>query len=92
VELRDIGAKLGYNGMDNGGMRITNVIIPRRHLLMKYVQVSKEGVYTKLGNQKMLFGTMTYTRLRISTGAGLNLAKACTTAVRYSAVSMRPYP
>jgi hypothetical protein len=34
----------------------------------------------------MLFGTMTYTRLRISTGAGLNLAKACTTAVRYSAV------
>jgi acyl-CoA oxidase len=86
VELRDIGAKMGYNGMDNGGMRITNVKIPRRHLLGKYVQVSKEGVYTKVGNQKMLFGTMSYTRLKISTGAGLNLAKACTTAIRYSAV------
>jgi acyl-CoA oxidase len=86
VELRDIGAKMGYNGMDNGGMRITNVKIPRRHLLGKYVQVSKSGEYTKVGNQKMLFGTMSYTRLKISTGAGLNLAKACTTAIRYSAV------
>jgi len=86
VELRDIGSKLGYNGMDNGGMRITNVLIPRRHLLMKYVNVDSRGTYTKLGNQKMLFGTMTYTRLKISQGAGFNLAKACTTAIRYSAV------
>jgi len=86
IELKDIGAKLGYNGMDNGGMRVTNVLIPRRHLLMKFVSVSSSGEYKKLGDQKMLFGTMTYTRLRISMGAGFNLAKACTTAVRYSAV------
>lgn len=72
--------------MDNGAMRITNVMIPRRHLLMRYVEVTPAGVYSKKGDQKMLFGTMTYTRLKIAMGTGPNLAKACTTAVRYSAV------
>ena len=86
IELRDIGQKLGYNGMDNGGMRLTNVVIPRRNLLMKYTVVEKDGTYRKIGNDKMLFGTMTYTRLKISSGSGLNLAKACTSAIRYAAV------
>lgn len=86
IELRDIGAKLGYNGMDNGCMRITSVLLPRRNLLMRYVVVDKDGTYRKVGDEKMLFGTMTYTRLKISGMSGFNLAKACTTAVRYSAV------
>jgi len=86
IHLRDIGQKLGYNGMDNGGMKITHVVIPRRHLLMRYTSVDPEGNYKKIGDQKMLFGTMTYTRMLITTWSGLNLAKAVTTAVRYSAV------
>lgn len=86
IELRDIGQKLGYNGMDNGCMRISHVTIPRRNLLMKFVSVDKDGKYTKIGDDRMLFGTMTYTRLKISSMSGFNLAKAVTTAVRYSAV------
>lgn len=86
IELRDIGQKIGYNGMDNGFMRITNVNIPRRHLLMKYVIVEKDGSYRKVGDEKMLFSTMTYTRMMISSAAGFKLASAVTTAVRYSAV------
>ncbi|CAD7967620.1 unnamed protein product [Amoebophrya sp. A25] len=86
IELRDIGQKLGYNGMDNGGMYITSAVVPRRNLLMKYVNVDRDGNYKKVGNQKMLFGTMTYTRLQISSSVGVHLAKAVTTAVRYSAV------
>ncbi|CAD7947183.1 unnamed protein product [Amoebophrya sp. A120] len=86
LELRDIGQKLGYNGMDNGGLYITEAIIPRRNLLMKFVNVDRDGNYKKVGNQKMLFGTMTYTRLKISSSSGVHLAKAVTTAVRYSAV------
>eukprot|EP00931_Biecheleriopsis_adriatica_P083599 TRINITY_DN5721_c0_g1_i1.p1 TRINITY_DN5721_c0_g1~~TRINITY_DN5721_c0_g1_i1.p1 ORF type:complete len:733 (-),score=192.07 TRINITY_DN5721_c0_g1_i1:63-2261(-) len=86
IELRDIGQKIGYNGMDNGFMRITDVKIPRRHLLMKFVSVDKEGNYKKIGDEKMLFSTMTYTRLMISSSSGFKLASACTTAVRYSAV------
>ncbi|CAE8709341.1 unnamed protein product, partial [Polarella glacialis] len=86
IELRDIGAKLGYNGMDNGAMRISHVNIPRRNMLMKFVIVEKDGAYRKVGDDKMLFGTMTYTRLKISSGAGFNLAKAVTSTIRYSAV------
>jgi len=86
IELRDIGQKVGYNGMDNGFMRITNVTIPRRHLLMRFVSVDKNGTYSKIGDEKMLFSTMTYTRLMISNTSGFKLATACTTAVRYSAV------
>mmetsp|Transcript_34502 Transcript_34502/g.99010 ORF Transcript_34502/g.99010 Transcript_34502/m.99010 type:complete len:720 (-) Transcript_34502:62-2221(-) len=86
IELRDIGQKIGYNGMDNGFMRITNVKIPRRNLLMRFVNVDKDGTYSKVGDEKMLFSTMTYTRLMISSTSGFKLASACTTAVRYSAV------
>eukprot|EP00392_Amoebophrya_sp_AT5.2_P008923 g8951.t1 len=45
LELRDIGQKLGYNGMDNGGLYITEAIIPRRNLLMKFVNVDRDGNY-----------------------------------------------
>merc|ERR1711862_1077758 len=38
------------------------------------------------GDEKMLFSTMTYTRLMISSTSGFKLATTCTTAVRYSAV------
>jgi acyl-CoA oxidase len=86
IQLRDIGQKIGYNGIDNGAMWISNVRIPRRNLLMRYVDVDVHGNYSKKGNQKLLFGTMTYTRLKISYMSGFNLAKACTTAIRYSAV------
>lgn len=86
IELRDIGQKIGYNGMDNGFMRITSVKIPRRHLFMRFVNVDKDGTYKKVGDEKMLFSTMTYTRLMISSTSGFKLASACTTAIRYSAV------
>eukprot|EP00933_Yihiella_yeosuensis_P039101 TRINITY_DN33051_c0_g1_i1.p1 TRINITY_DN33051_c0_g1~~TRINITY_DN33051_c0_g1_i1.p1 ORF type:complete len:717 (+),score=153.10 TRINITY_DN33051_c0_g1_i1:147-2297(+) len=86
IELRDIGQKIGYNGMDNGFMRITDVKIPRRNLLMRFVSVDKDGNYKKIGDEKMLFSTMTYTRLMISSSSGFKLASACTTAIRYSAV------
>lgn len=86
IELRDIGAKLGYNGMDNGAMRISHVKIPRRNMLMRFVIVERDGTYRKVGDDKMLFGTMTYTRLNISRMSGFNLAKAVTSSVRYSAV------
>lgn len=45
VELFDIGQKLGYNGMDNGGMRLDHVRIPRRNLLGRYVEVTENGEY-----------------------------------------------
>eukprot|EP00745_Piridium_sociabile_P002094 TRINITY_DN112431_c0_g1_i1.p1 TRINITY_DN112431_c0_g1~~TRINITY_DN112431_c0_g1_i1.p1 ORF type:complete len:677 (-),score=83.83 TRINITY_DN112431_c0_g1_i1:3-2033(-) len=86
VTLFDIGAKLGYNGMDNGALQLKGVRIPRRHLLGRYVKVDADGRYQKVGNPKMMYGTMTYTRKQLVVGAGMSLAKACIVATRYSAV------
>uniref|UniRef100_A0A0G4HS83 Acyl-coenzyme A oxidase n=3 Tax=Chromera velia TaxID=505693 RepID=A0A0G4HS83_9ALVE len=86
VSLWDIGSKLGYNGMDNGAMQLANVRIPRRNLLMRYTRVDRDGTYSKVGDQKMLYGAMTYTRMSIIAAAGAHLAKALTIAIRYSAV------
>ncbi|CEM11963.1 unnamed protein product [Vitrella brassicaformis CCMP3155] len=91
VTLFDIGQKLGYNGMDNGAMQLENVRIPRRHLLARYSSVDKQGNHKKIGNDKMMYGTMTYTRKQLVMGAGLHLAKACIIATRYSAVR-RQFP
>lgn len=86
IFLADIGQKLGYNGMDNGCMQLQNVRIPRRNLLMRYAHVDREGNYKKVGNQRMMYGAMTFTRRQIVMSSGPALAKACTIAVRYSAV------
>lgn len=38
VEVGDIGPKFGSAEVDNGFLRLTNVRIPREHMLMKYSQ------------------------------------------------------
>lgn len=86
VQLLDIGSKLGYNGMDNGGLQLHGVRIPRRYLLSRYVSVDREGNFKKSKDQKMLYATMTYTRKTITSGAGFALARAAVIATRYSAV------
>ena len=41
IQVGDIGPKYGFNGKDNGFMRLNNVRIPRINMLMKYTKVSK---------------------------------------------------
>ena len=43
----DLGPKIGYNNMDNGFARFDNVVIPRRNLAMRFVEVDEDGKYTK---------------------------------------------
>ena len=43
IELGDIGPKFGFTGKDNGYALFKNVRIPRTNMLMKYVNVDKEG-------------------------------------------------
>jgi len=35
----DIGPKFGFDTIDNGFLRLSNVRIPRENMLMKYAQV-----------------------------------------------------
>ncbi|KYK68260.1 acyl-CoA dehydrogenase, middle domain-containing protein [Toxoplasma gondii TgCatPRC2] len=91
VKLFHIGKKLGYNSMDNGGVQLHNVRIPRRNLLMKYCHVDRQGTYKPLGSKKLMYGTMTFTRKQIIMAAGPQLAKSVVIAIRYSAVR-RQFP
>ena len=43
VKCRDMGIKIGVNGVDNAILRFTNVRIPRVNILSKYCDVDAEG-------------------------------------------------
>lgn len=50
------------------------------------VQVTKEGDYVKPASDKLNYGTMVFVRVLLLDMFAFNIARACTIAVRYSAV------
>ncbi|XP_071960149.1 peroxisomal acyl-coenzyme A oxidase 1-like [Antedon mediterranea] len=85
-QMGDIGLKWDYSTVDNGFLRLDNVRIPRDQMLMKYTKVAPDGTYSTTGNIKVTYGTMISVRLTIIAFSFLELARALTIAVRYSAV------
>lgn len=94
VVVGDIGPKFGFNEVDNGFLKLENVRIPRENMLMKYAKVEPDGTYVKPPSAKLTYGTMVFVRSMIVRESARALSKACTIAIRYSAVrhqsEMRP--
>ncbi|KAL1779375.1 peroxisomal acyl-coenzyme A oxidase 1 isoform X1 [Sigmodon hispidus] len=86
ITVGDIGPKFGYEEMDNGFLKMDNYRIPRENMLMKYAQVKPDGTYVKPLNNKLTYGTMVFVRSFLVGDAARCLSKACTIAIRYSAV------
>ncbi|XP_067943579.1 peroxisomal acyl-coenzyme A oxidase 1-like [Watersipora subatra] len=86
VELGDINKKFGFDMMDNGYLRFTNYRIPRNNMLMRYSQVSSDGVFSSQSIPQIAYLTMMSVRTLIVFGAADDLAMAATIATRYSAV------
>lgn len=86
VSLTHIGQKIGYQGMDNGSLHLTNVRIPRNQLLMRFCEVSRDGTYKTTGSRKLLYSTLTFTRKQIIMSAGAHLSRSVVVAIRYAAV------
>uniref|UniRef100_A0A8C5RAN6 Acyl-coenzyme A oxidase n=1 Tax=Leptobrachium leishanense TaxID=445787 RepID=A0A8C5RAN6_9ANUR len=86
VEVGDIGPKFGYDEMDNGFLKFNNFRIPRENMLMKYAQVKPDGTYVKPVSDKLTYGTMVFIRSMIVGDSARSLSRACTIAIRYSAV------
>ena len=63
IEIGDIGPKFGFTAKDNGYCIFKNVRIPRRNMLMRYVNVDKDGQMNLQDNPKVLYSVMMYTRL-----------------------------
>lgn len=86
VTVGDIGPKFGYDETDNGFLKFDKVRIPRVNMLMKYAQVEPDGTYVKPLSDKLTYGTMVFIRSMIVGDSARSLSRACTIAVRYSAV------
>lgn len=84
MTIGDIGPKSGWNAKDNGFLRFDNVRIPRENMLMRYSKITKEGKYTRRGNEKIGYAVMMKIRDMISHGSYTYLAQALTIAIRYS--------
>lgn len=90
ITVGDIGQKFGNGGnntVDNGFAQFNNTRIPRDNLLMRMAIVTKEGKYVRQNVPKqMLYGGMIAARQIILMEASMDLSRAVTIAVRYSAV------
>ncbi|XP_018427966.1 PREDICTED: peroxisomal acyl-coenzyme A oxidase 1 isoform X1 [Nanorana parkeri] len=86
VTVGDIGPKFGFDEIDNGFLSFNKFRIPRENMLMKHAKVEPDGTYVKPLSDKLTYGTMVFIRSMIVGDSARSLSRACTIAIRYSAV------
>lgn len=86
IDVGDIGKKLGFIGVNNGYLGMKNVRIPRTNMLMRNVQVHRDGTYVKNPVSVLAYFSMVLVRCTIAQNNAIILAMAATIATRYSAV------
>ena len=86
VEAGDIGAKLGFNGKDNGYLAFDNYRIPRENMLTRFSKLNEKGEFKFEGNPRIVYGGMYKTRVALVKETGFNLSIGVTIATRYSTV------
>jgi len=100
IDVGDIGPKMGYNLVDNGYCRFDHVRIPRDHMLSKYKVITDNGELqstraikkgSAASSNKLKYLVMIRTRVGLAYSAYSTLAKACTIAIRYSAVRIQGF-
>jgi acyl-CoA oxidase len=62
ITVGDIGPKYGANSNDNGFLRLNNVRIPRRNMLMKHAKVHPDGRFEPPIHEKLSYTGMMYIR------------------------------
>ena len=84
IEVGDLGAKIGYQGVDNGYLMFNKVKVPRTALLSRFAAIEKNGDFEIKSDPRLLYQIMSQTRLVIIIGAALGLIRAATVATRYA--------
>lgn len=85
VQCGDMGPKMGYNSKNNGWVIFDKVRIPRDQLLMRFVEVDREGAVSIKGDSRVLYSVMMDIRIQLILHSGNFLLKASLIALRYSA-------
>ncbi|KAK5644686.1 hypothetical protein RI129_005986 [Pyrocoelia pectoralis] len=91
LTIKDVGLKLGFNGVDNGVILFHNYGIPRSNLLNKFADVTANGEYvTKLSSRGKVFastiGNLSTGRVTVVQQGSEFLTYAVIIAIRYAAV------
>ncbi|XP_072276971.1 peroxisomal acyl-coenzyme A oxidase 2 [Pyxicephalus adspersus] len=87
ITVGDIGPKMSFEQIDNGYLMMRNIRIPKENMLSRFSEVLPDGSYVKRGSDKINYFTMIAVRVSMIRGEVVEaLMKACTIAVRYSAV------
>ena len=84
VSVGDIGAKLGYNSIDNGYLMFDNVKVPHSAHLSRFTAISREGEFELKSDPRLLYSIMSVTRLSIILGCAFNMFRANMVAIRYA--------
>ncbi|XP_033230588.1 peroxisomal acyl-coenzyme A oxidase 3-like isoform X2 [Belonocnema kinseyi] len=90
VIIGDLGEKIGLNGVDNGFLMFKNYSLPRRNLLNRNADVSKDGKYIAImENRSQYFGTflspLATGRMGVTIHSTMFSRLALTIAIRYCA-------
>lgn len=88
VRIKDCGRKLGLNGVDNGVIWFSNVVIPKDDMLDKFAGVSEEGKFTSpisSDNRRFftMLGTLVGGRIGIPRSGNAASKLGLTIAIKY---------
>jgi acyl-CoA oxidase len=70
ITVGDIGPKYGTGSNDNGFLRLNNIRIPRRHMLMKHAKVLPDGKFVPPIHDKLNYTGMMFIRAVMIHGMG----------------------
>jgi acyl-CoA oxidase len=84
IKVGDIGAKFGYDTMDNGYLAFDHYRVPSDALLKRFVNIDKEGNFELTGDPRAIYQIMVMTRVMIIFGSATTLLKQCRIATRYA--------
>lgn len=65
VQVGDIGAKLGYNSVDNGYLLLNKVRVPRRAHLSRFTEITPEGDFEMKADPRILYTIMSKIRMSL---------------------------